>query len=67
MHKNILISLLLGPLKKAIGFIQQNLLFSVIRYALLKLIKTSNYMFVCHIVTLLHFWELIIAPTHTLT
>ena len=47
MHKNILISLLLGPLKKAIGFIQQNLLFSVIRYALLKLIKTSNYIFVC--------------------
>ena len=38
-------------------FKQQKLLFSVIiRCALLKIIKTSNYMFVCYIVTLLRFW-----------
>ena len=40
------------------GFKQQKQLFSVIiRCALLKIIKTSNYMFVCYIVTLLLFLE----------
>ena len=40
------------------GFKQQKLEFSVIiRFALLKIIKTSNYMFICYIVTLLRFLE----------
>ena len=40
------------------GFKHPKLLFSVIiRCALLKIIKTNNYMFVCYIVTLIRFLE----------